>query len=123
MILFQDHFLKIKDITYQLNAIDRKVEVEDLITITLKDLPPSFEKFIEMLNITSNDELTFYQLNNKLLQKDRWRKQFGNNKGHDTSKVALAANFKGKGKGSKSISRQKENDKTSDLGNYKNETF
>jgi hypothetical protein len=60
------------------------------------------------LNITSNIELTFEQLSNNILQKDRWRKQFGNSNGHDTSKVVLAANFKGKGKGSKTKGGQKE---------------
>ena len=38
--------------------------------MTLKSLSPSFENFIEMYNITSNDELKFDQLSNKLLQKD-----------------------------------------------------
>jgi len=83
------------------------VEKEDLFIITLKNLPSCFENFIETLNVTSNDELMFDQLSNKLVQKDRWRKQFENNSGHDNSKVALVANFKGKGKGGKTTRGKK----------------
>jgi hypothetical protein len=61
-----DHLLKIKYIRDQLKAIGRKVEEEDLVIKTLKSLP-SFEFFFEMLNISSNDELMFDQLSNKLL--------------------------------------------------------
>jgi hypothetical protein len=37
----QDHFLKIKDLREQLNAIGQKIE-EDMVIIILKNLPPSF---------------------------------------------------------------------------------
>ena len=60
-----------------------------------------------MSNITSNDEIMFDQLSNNLLQKDRWRKHFGNYNGQYTSEVALATNFKGKIKGSKTTGEQK----------------
>jgi hypothetical protein len=61
-----DHLLKIKDIRDQLKAIDRKVEKEDLVIITIKT-PLSSENCIEMLKITSNYELMFDQLSNNLL--------------------------------------------------------
>lgn len=94
--LLPDHLLKIKNIRDQLKVIDRQMEEEDLVIITLNSLP-SFENFIETSNITSNDELTFDQLSNKLLQKGRWRKQFVNHSGHDASDVVLAVNVKRKG--------------------------
>jgi len=63
----QGHLTKIKDISDQLTAIGRKME-EDMVVITLKSLPPSYEHFIETLNITSsNVSLTFPDLCNKLL--------------------------------------------------------
>jgi hypothetical protein len=74
----QEHLLKIKDIREQLMAIGRKMEEEDMVVITLKSLPRAYEHFIETLNITStNVDLKFDELCNKLLQQDRWKKQFG----------------------------------------------
>jgi hypothetical protein len=47
------------------------------VVITLKILPRAFEHFIETLNITTtNVDLKFEGLCNKLLQQDRWKKQF-----------------------------------------------
>jgi hypothetical protein len=78
----QDHLLKIKDLREQLNAIGWKMEEEDMVVITLKSLPASFEHFIETLNITSTDvDLKFEDLSTKLLQQDRWKKQFGSSSG------------------------------------------
>jgi hypothetical protein len=55
------------------------MEEEDMVVITLKSLSSSYANFIETLNITSTDkDLTFEQLSTKLLQQDRWKKQFGN---------------------------------------------
>jgi hypothetical protein len=61
-----------------LEAIDQKMEEEDMVVITLKILPRAYEHFIETLNITATDvDLKFGELCNKLLQQDRWKKQFG----------------------------------------------
>jgi hypothetical protein len=74
----QEHLLKIKDIWEQLEAIGRKMAEEDMVVITLNNLPGSYEHFIETLNITDTDvDLKFGELSNKLLQQDRWKKQFG----------------------------------------------
>ena len=65
----QDHLIKIKDIRDQLKSIEREVEEEDMVVITLKSLPSSYANFIETSNITSVDkDLKFEQLNSKLLQ-------------------------------------------------------
>ena len=65
----QEHLTKIKDIRDQLEAIGRKMEEEDMVVITLKSLPSSYEHFIETLNITStNVDLKFPELCTKLLQ-------------------------------------------------------
>jgi len=61
-----------------LSDIGQKVEEEDMVVITLKSLPRAYEHFIETLNITStNVDLKFEDLCTKLLQQDRWKKQFG----------------------------------------------
>ena len=93
---------------------------EDLSIITLKSLSSSFGNFIETLNITSNIDLTFEQLSNNILQKDRWRKQSRNSNGLDTSKVVLAAKFKGKSKGSEAEGGQKDSSKPNDSSKYEN---
>jgi hypothetical protein len=43
-----NHLLKIKDIRDQLKAIDRKMEEEDLVIITLKSLASSFENLLKL---------------------------------------------------------------------------
>ena len=74
----QEHLLKIKDIREQLEAIGWKMEEEDMVVITLKSLPQAYEHFIETPNITAtNVDLKFGELCNKLLQRYRWKKQFG----------------------------------------------
>ena len=50
----QDHLLKIRDLREQWNSIEWKME-EDMVVITIKCLPTSFEDFIETWNITSID--------------------------------------------------------------------
>ena len=95
----QEHLLKIKDIREQLEAIGRKMEEEDMVVITLNSLPRSYEHFIETLNITTTDvDLKFGELSNKLLQQDRWKKQFGSNSETKGSEQAFVAKAKGKGK-------------------------
>lgn len=69
--------------------------------------------------MSDNIDLTFEQLNNKLLQKDRWKKQFRNNSGHDAPEVALATKFKGKGKANKAKDGHKESNKSLDSSNQK----
>jgi hypothetical protein len=55
-----NHFLKIRDIIYKLKSIDKTMEEEDMVVITLKHFPSSYEIFIETLNISSNDkDMTF----------------------------------------------------------------
>ena len=74
----QEHLLKIKDIEDQLEAIGHAIKEEDMVVITLKSLPSSYEHFIETLNITAaNFDLKFPKLFTKLLQQDHWN--FGNN--------------------------------------------
>lgn len=74
----QNHLMKIKDIRDQLEAIGHKMEDEDMVLIMLKILPRSYDHFIEPLNITStNVDLKFDELCNKLLQQHKWKKQFG----------------------------------------------
>ena len=64
----QEHLLNIKDIRDQLEAIGCTMEEEDMVVITLKSLPPSYEHFIEMLNIIpTNPELKFPDLCTKPL--------------------------------------------------------
>lgn len=85
----QEHFLKIKDIEDQLFAIGWKMEKEDMVVITLKSLPWDYENFIETLNITStNVDLKFKELYDKLLQQDKWKTQFGSS--NDTESVEQA---------------------------------
>ena len=88
----QEHLTKIKDIRDQLEAIGRKMEEEDMVVITLKSLPSSYEHFIETLNITStNVDLKFPELCTKLLQQDRWKQQFGSSASTTSSEQAFAA--------------------------------
>jgi hypothetical protein len=76
-----NHLLKIKDIRDQLNSIDRTIEEEYMVVITLRSFPSSYANFIETLNITSTDkDLTFEQLSTKLLkgrqkEKTSWEEQ------------------------------------------------
>jgi hypothetical protein len=58
------------DIRDQLKSIDKTMEEEGMVVITLKSLPSSYANFIETLNITNTDkDLTFEQLSTKLLQR------------------------------------------------------
>jgi hypothetical protein len=94
----QDHLIKIKDIRDHLKSIDKTMEEEDMVVITLKHLSSSYANLIETLNITSIDkDLTFEQLSTKLLQQSRWKKQFGNRPGIEPSTVVLATKFTSKG--------------------------
>jgi hypothetical protein len=95
----QEHLLKIKDIWENLEAIGRKMAEEDMVVITLNILPGSYKHFIETLNITAIDiDLNFRELSNKLLQQDRWKKQFGRNSETKGLEQAFVAKDKGKGK-------------------------
>ena len=97
----QEHLNKIKDIRDQLEAIGRTMEEEDMVVITLKSLPKSYEHFIETLNIT-NVDLKFSDLCTKLLQKDRWKQQFGSG----TSSVPLENAFAAKYQSSQSFQQR-----------------
>lgn len=69
-----DRLMKIKDIRDQLEAIGHKMKEKDKVVIMLKSLPRSCEHFIKTLNITStNGDLKFDELCNKLLQQARWK--------------------------------------------------
>eukprot|EP00253_Pinus_taeda_P005669 PITA_05669 len=90
----QEHLNKIKDIRDQLEAIGRTMEEEDLVVITLKSLPQSYEHFIETLNITAtNVDLKFPDLCTKLMQQDRWKQQFGSGAASASSENAFAAKY------------------------------
>lgn len=55
------------------------MEEEDMVV-----LPPSFEQFIESLNITFTDiDLKFEELSTKLLQQNKGKKQFGSGNGNE----------------------------------------
>lgn len=114
----QEHLMKIKEIRDQLEAIGRKREEEDMVVITLKSLPRSYEHFIETLNITStNVDLKFDELCNKLLQQARWRQQFGSNSDMVSAEQAFVAKDKGKGE-----STQQKGQRTSEEGSKKSIT-
>ena len=90
----QEHLNKIKDIRDQLKAIGRTMEEEDMVVITLKSLPKSYEHFIETLNITTtNVDLKFTELCTKLLQQDLWKQQFGSGASSASSENAFAAKY------------------------------
>eukprot|EP00253_Pinus_taeda_P027273 PITA_27273 len=90
----QEHLTKIKDIRDQLKAIGRTMEEEDLVVITPKSLPQSYEHFIETLNITAtNVDLKFPELCTKLMQQDRWKQQFGSVAASTSSENAFAAKY------------------------------
>ena len=76
----------------QLLAIDRKTEEEDVVVITLRSLPKSYEHFIETLNITSSSvDLQFTDLCTLLLEQDWWKQQFGSNSSSTSTEQAFAA--------------------------------
>jgi len=57
----------------------------------LKSLHSSYANFIGTLNFNSIDkDLIFEQLSTKLLQQDKWKKQFGYSSVNDSSEVVLA---------------------------------
>lgn len=104
----QNHLMKIKDIHNQLKAIGCKIEEEDMVVITLKSLPRFYEHFIETLNISStNHDIKFDELCNKLLQRDRSKKQFGSN--NDSISVEQAFTTKTKAKASHLSRKDKAN--------------
>jgi hypothetical protein len=78
------------------------MEEQNMVVITLKSLPRAYEHFIETLNITStNVDLNLCELCNKLLQQDRWKKQFGSSSEIEGSQHAFVSKLKGKGKWAK----------------------
>jgi hypothetical protein len=81
--------LKIKDIQDQLKSIDKTMEEEDMMVITWKVCLLHMQILLK--------PWTFEQLSNKLLQQDKWKKQFGNSSVNESSEVALAAKFKSRG--------------------------
>eukprot|EP00253_Pinus_taeda_P036695 PITA_36695 len=90
----QEHLNKIKDIRDQLEAIGPTMKEEDLVVITLKSLPQSYEHFIETLNNTAtNVDLKFPELCTKLMQQDRWKQQFGSGAASASSENAFAAKY------------------------------
>jgi hypothetical protein len=85
-------------------TIDQKMEEEDMMVIMLKSLARAYKNFIETLNITStNVDLKFDELCNKLLHQDRWKKQFSSSHETKGSKQIFAAKLKGKGKWAKKM--------------------
>ena len=97
----QEHLLKIKDIRDQLETIGRTMEEEDMVVITLKSLPPSYEHFIETINIiATNVDLKFPNLCTKLLQQDHWKQQFGSNAPSTSFEQAFSIKSLHKDKGS-----------------------
>jgi hypothetical protein len=94
------------------------MEEEDMVVIMLKSLPHAYEHFIETLNITTtNVDLKFEELCNKLLQQDRWKKQFGSSSEVEGTKQAFAANVKGKGKWERRKGKASGEDATKSLKN------
>ena len=76
------------------------MEEEDIVVITLKSLPKSYEHFIETLNITSSGvDLKFTDLCTLLLQQDRWKLQFGSSSSSTSTKKAFAVKSFQKDKG------------------------
>eukprot|EP00253_Pinus_taeda_P014834 PITA_14834 len=70
------------------------MEEEDMVVITLKSLPKSYEHFIETLNITAtNVDLKSPELCTKLMQQDRWKQQFGSSTVSASSENAFAAKY------------------------------
>ena len=95
----QAHLNWIQEIRDQL-AIGRKMEEKDIVVITLRSLPKSYEHFIETLNITSSGvDLKFTDLCTLLLQQDRWKQQFGSNSSSTSTEQACAAKSFQKDKG------------------------
>lgn len=81
------------------------MEEEDMVAITLKSLPRAYEHYIKTLNIKATDvDFKFGELCNKLLQQDRWKKQFGNSE-TEGSKQTFVTNVKGKGRWGKKTSQ------------------
>ncbi len=96
----QAHLNRIQEIRDQLLAIGRKMEEEDIVVITLRSLPNSYEHFIETLNITSTGvDLKFTDLCTLLLQQDRWKQQFGSSSSSTSTEQAFAAKSFQKDKG------------------------
>jgi len=90
----QEHLNKIKDIRDQREAIGQTMEEEDMVVITLKSLPKSYEHFIETLNITStNVDLKFPELCTKLMQQDCWKQEFGSGASSTSSENAFVAKY------------------------------
>ena len=87
-----EHLLKLKDIKDQLLAIGKEVEEEDMVVVVLNNLPPSFEHFVETINMTADEDLTFDQVSSFLLQKERWRTHFqGESSGSDMAQESAFA--------------------------------
>eukprot|EP01018_Ginkgo_biloba_P016018 Gb_09979 [translate_table: standard] len=47
-----------------------------MVAVVLNNLLPSFEHFVETINMTADEDLTFDQVSSFLLQKERWRTHF-----------------------------------------------
>ena len=96
----QAHLNWIQEIRDQLLAIGRKMEEEDIVVITLRSLPKSYEHFIETLNITSTGvDLKFTDLCTLLLQQDQWKQQFGSSSNSTSTEQAFVAKSFQKDKG------------------------
>lgn len=79
-----------------------------MVVITLKSLPSLYEHFIETINITSTDvDLKFSDLCNKLLQQNRWRQQFGSSTSSPSIEQAFSAKSSAKNKGKAQSSQPK----------------
>lgn len=71
-----------------------------MVAITLKSLSKSYEHFVKTLNFTStNVDLKFLELCNKLLQQDWWKQQFSSSASLSSTEQAFVANSFHKDKG------------------------
>ena len=83
---------RIQGIRDQLLAIGRKMEEANIVFVTLKSLPKSYEHFIEILNIISTGvDLNFIDLCTLLLQQDQWKQQFGRSSSSTSTEQAFSA--------------------------------
>jgi hypothetical protein len=56
-----EHLLKIIDIHDKLLAIGREVMEYDVVVVTLKSIPPSFEKCVETLNVAPESTDMYFE--------------------------------------------------------------
>eukprot|EP01018_Ginkgo_biloba_P015107 Gb_29054 [translate_table: standard] len=61
-----------------------------MVVVVLNSLPPSFEHFVQIINMTADEDLTFDQVSSFLLQKERRRTHFqGESSGSDMAQESV----------------------------------